>query len=249
MIRSAKRLVRKVGLALAERPHIRSFYGPDILRRSGDKTYNFCRTGEYGTFLSDLLERQSSDFVFLDIGANIGIYSLIAARNPHCRRVFAFEPIPSTFKYLVGNIELNAAVNVVPICGALTATAEPPILPMSFSASHSGVSQIVDRGSEASIYAIALTAAHLDELLSGIDRLPLFVKIDVEGAELSVLQALRSSAKFGQVEQMVVEVSSADHVGADQPERITTALIRDGFTEKSRYQHPGWAHYDALFVR
>ena len=45
--------------------------------------------------------------VFLDIGANIGYYSLLAASiNPHLK-IFSFEPAPEVFSYLKKNIEIN----------------------------------------------------------------------------------------------------------------------------------------------
>src|SRR3972149_7010328 len=44
--------------------------------------------------------------VFLDIGANIGKYSIILGQNPKIK-VIAFEPTPETFKILKKNIELN----------------------------------------------------------------------------------------------------------------------------------------------
>ena len=46
--------------------------------------------------------------IILDIGANTGVYSLVAsAINPKCQ-VTAFEPVPVVYKKLAGNIELNS---------------------------------------------------------------------------------------------------------------------------------------------
>lgn len=49
---------------------------------------------------------------FVDIGANVGWYSLTAARRFPSITVHAFEPMPRTFGYLTRNIALNNAVNV-----------------------------------------------------------------------------------------------------------------------------------------
>lgn len=52
--------------------------------------------------------------VFVDVGANIGLYSLYAAKiNPKCR-VYAFEPAFHNFKNLCNNVVLNALENVIP---------------------------------------------------------------------------------------------------------------------------------------
>jgi FkbM family methyltransferase len=59
----------------------------------------------------DLLPR---DGVFLDIGANIGIHTLAAARhlNPGGGKVVAFEPHPENHKVLLNNLEQNGLTNV-----------------------------------------------------------------------------------------------------------------------------------------
>jgi FkbM family methyltransferase len=50
---------------------------------------------------------------FIDIGANIGLYSLYASKIVDNKgKVIAFEPTPSTFKRLMQNIQLNNVTNV-----------------------------------------------------------------------------------------------------------------------------------------
>ena len=47
---------------------------------------------------------------FFDIGANIGVYSLIASKNDNCIKIDAFEPNPIIFKNLKKNLShLNYA--------------------------------------------------------------------------------------------------------------------------------------------
>lgn len=60
---------------------------------------------------------------FVDVGAALGYYALVAARtNPHAH-VVAFEPTPGTFAFLQTNIALNDASNVVAERLALADTA------------------------------------------------------------------------------------------------------------------------------
>jgi FkbM family methyltransferase len=47
------------------------------------------------------------DFVVLDIGMNVGFSSLYFAGNPHCKKVFAFEPFVPTYKQALHNISNN----------------------------------------------------------------------------------------------------------------------------------------------
>ena len=65
-----------------------------------------------------LMEIVRPGSVFYDLGANIGFYSLLAARlTGPLGRCFAFEPVPSNIKCLRWNIELNqmAQIDVIPM--------------------------------------------------------------------------------------------------------------------------------------
>ncbi|HMB90425.1 MAG TPA: FkbM family methyltransferase, partial [Rhodothermales bacterium] len=58
--------------------------------------------------------------VFLDVGANIGYYSLLAAvYNPQIR-ILSFEPLPSAFHYLQKNLDLNQCAHATPLKWALS---------------------------------------------------------------------------------------------------------------------------------
>src|SRR6476661_2982883 len=58
-----------------------SVYGPLLQNRWHDATFRFCISGMYGTYFSDFLRKIPYPYSFVDIGANIGLYSLIAAAN------------------------------------------------------------------------------------------------------------------------------------------------------------------------
>lgn len=62
------------------------------------------------------------DESFMDIGANIGYHSLVAARclSSGKGRVFAFEPTPQTYEWLVQNIKTNHLKNITPLDLALS---------------------------------------------------------------------------------------------------------------------------------
>ncbi len=54
---------------------------------------------------------------FFDIGANQGLYAILAARNPVCTGIYAFEPVPTTAALLRRNASLNPSgvgVRVIP---------------------------------------------------------------------------------------------------------------------------------------
>src|SRR3546814_19160807 len=70
---------------------VTSRYGVKLRANWRDRTFQYCRAATYGRDLSGFLAAQDSPFAFVDIGANQGLYSLLAARNPQCARVIAFE--------------------------------------------------------------------------------------------------------------------------------------------------------------
>jgi FkbM family methyltransferase len=58
--------------------------------------------------------------VFFDIGANVGVYSILASKQNHNIQIFAFEPAKTTSLYLEKNIKLNSINNVNVIKSALS---------------------------------------------------------------------------------------------------------------------------------
>ena len=88
---------------------VTSRYGVRMRANWQDRTFQYCRYATSGHVLSDYLAAQDAPFAFVDIGANQGLYSLLAAQNPHCAAAIAFEPVAATFALLQDNIALNDA--------------------------------------------------------------------------------------------------------------------------------------------
>jgi FkbM family methyltransferase len=129
--------------------------------------------------------------VFIDVGANVGIMSLVAARWVGPRgRVFSFEPSEREHRSLVQNLELNEANNVTPIRAALSDRVGLATLRVAAS-SHGGLNTLgesfaYDGVNTAALEQIDVTT--LDEFTRAkrLDRVSV-VKLDVEGAEGAVL--------------------------------------------------------------
>jgi len=132
-----------------------------------------------------------SDSVCLDVGANIGLYSLGLSALAPKGRVYAFEPSPSAFGHLQSNLQVNRATNVVASNLAVSDTTGTVhfhdfsfFSAGSFSSDEGSLLSSESYGSQS--FEAATTT--LDELVADrkLDRVD-FVKVDVEGAELSVL--------------------------------------------------------------
>ena len=221
---------------------VRSAYGPYLLNRPGDRTFELCVRG-YGPFVADAIASQDRPFVFLDVGANIGLFSLLAARNPRCERVLALEPLPDVFGNLRANIDRNGAAKIEPILGAVGATAAADVY-LLFDPRHSGMSKIVER-QHGSVRAPVISAEMLDRLFPTPPS-TVVAKIDVEGSEVDVLSTLRRTHFYSAIAEMIIEVSKRN-LGSVKQGLLLEMLAQDGYEEVSRSGDP--AHYDARYRR
>ena len=125
--------------------------------------------------------------VFLDIGAHIGYYTLIAAEQVgHNGKVIAFEPEPTNFSLLKKNVEMNGYQNVILIQKAVTSRSEKGRLFLSNTntGNHTLLDYYNDRNS------IEIETISLDDYFNDYEGYVDFVKIDVEGAEATVIQGM-----------------------------------------------------------
>jgi FkbM family methyltransferase len=144
-------------------------------------------SGEYEPATSVLFRRllRPGDTV-LDIGANAGYYSLLAARLVGAAgHVFAFEPLPRTRQLLQSNTRLNHFRNVTIREEALS---DENGFATFFQApdDHTGKSSLLPVTSYATTRRVA--TARLDDLLPA--QSVTLVKIDVEGVECRVLDGM-----------------------------------------------------------
>ena len=128
---------------------------------------------------------------FLDVGANLGYYTALAARavGPN-GRVLAVEPDPDSFGYLEQTIAANAVGNVQAF--PVAASDSPATLPLYISTDNRGDNRLYASGEDRPQVEVA--ARPLDALLreNKIDTVDL-IKIDVQGYEPKVIAGLRET--------------------------------------------------------
>jgi FkbM family methyltransferase len=126
---------------------------------------------------------------FFDIGANIGSYTLIASEVADAT-VVSFEPHPTTFALLQQNVQRNARDNVV--CLNLALSSEEGELRFTDDV-ESTINRVV-LAEENGIGKLRVPCRRVDEVCRELKLIPEFVKIDVEGFEVAVLNGFGESA-------------------------------------------------------
>jgi FkbM family methyltransferase len=131
--------------------------------------------------------------VFYDVGANLGFFALLGARMVgEAGKVYAFEAAPDNAEAIRTNAEINALTNVEVIAKAVAARAGTGRLQVVDDQSWSKLEDYGEHPFTERVIEVELVA--IDELLTaGELRPPALVKIDVEGAELAVLEGMRET--------------------------------------------------------
>jgi len=151
------------------------------------------KLGSYEETMTDWLEctvRLGAGDVALDVGANIGWYAVLLAKlSDPATQVFAFEPDPLNFSLLVDNLARNGASTVKPVQKAAGAIAGRLHL-HQYGAKNLGRHSLlpINEGTSVEVEVLSLDAFLAAE---GIDLARVrFLKMDVEGFELSVLEGM-----------------------------------------------------------
>lgn len=219
---------------------VTSRYGVKMRANWGDRTFQYCRYATYGHVLSDYLAAQSAPFAFVDIGANQGLYSLLAARNRNCRSAIAFEPVAATFALLRDNIAINGLdATIRPVHAAVSL--QSGIAVIATDAAHSGTASLRGAAPASGEEIRILGISGVDALLVG--TLPLIVKIDVEGHEATVIEALMASEHRDRISAIFYEIDRRWTDG----DAIEARLRNAGFARFTKFGIG--RHYDILAER
>lgn len=132
--------------------------------------------------------------IVMDIGANTGYYTLIAANKATKGMVYSFEPVSFHYSQLTENINLNKLCNVTTQNKAISNQKGQNTIYLS-STENSGMSGLKPAENFSGKTELVNTIS-LDEFVSlnNIGQIDL-IKIDIEGAELNALQGMENCIK------------------------------------------------------
>ena len=202
-----------------------------------------------GTFKPELQTYLSSNVsagkVFYDVGANVGFFSLLAARltGPE-GKVISFEPLPDNLLSLRENVARNHFVNVRILPCALGAANEERAFQVSERPTWGKLKGVGQEAPDRYLSDIKVTVRRLDDLVSeGAIPPPDFVKIDVEGAEVEVVEgAIETLSQHGPT--LIIELHGTGN-------RLTQVFARIGYCAiplNGEFPDVAQAHWNATIL-
>ncbi len=145
--------------------------------------------GAYETAMTKVfLSRLRSGTTFVDIGANLGYYTVLACKR--VGRIVAYEPAKENVDLLKKNVGVNAATNVTVVQSGIGDTIETRKL--SLDADNKGKHSLLDGGGRSEDIAITTLDRSLADL--GVSRVDL-IKMDIEGWEAHAFAGMRETLR------------------------------------------------------
>jgi FkbM family methyltransferase len=185
--------------------------------------------------------------VLWDIGANIGVTSLIFAQNPNITHIYAYEPMPHTFacamRSLRANPELSAKITLENF-GIGNREGELQISYTKKAKAAIGVSEIparlktLYRIKPEDMESITIHLADASEVLRAIRKrhpeAPILLKLDAEGAEYGIIDRLVETGDIRELAAAAIEW----HFTPGEV-YLTSKLGEGGFHTEARVLDPG----------
>jgi len=173
--------------------------------------------------------KPKEDEIIVDVGANVGYYTLRLAPLVSKGKIISIEADPESGEILKINCKLNNLSNVEIHNCAVTDKNGEVILYQSDT--HSGINSIFLKGSpNLKNKNTVVQAVMLDSLLENEERID-WIKVDVEGAELSVLRGAQKTLE--RTKRILIEIH--EHVllqNKENPQTIIEILENNGFKVK-----------------
>lgn len=149
-----------------------------------------------------LLHLLDEETTFIDIGANVGVYSVLAGKVCGAR-VIAFEPVKATFERLQSQISLNGIGPRVTMHNMAVGASATTI---QFSNDKDVTNKVVTSEMEDYENLESVQMMRLDDIPNKATRY--ILKIDVEGFEVNVLEGARSLFDRSLVDAAIVETNA-----------------------------------------
>ena len=211
---------------LVNKKEIKTPYGFNLSQNWNDVNFEWIVCGHYSKPYHKYLNDIKYPFIFIDIGANLGIFTLSAAQNRFCTKVFSFEPVLNTYEELKKNIIINKFQDkVVFKNNGISYISRPSQI--FYNPAHSGSASLTrtDKGISKKETVFLINAKDLETLIP--DSTKIIIKIDVEGHEEIVIKELLKCSFFKRVNSILYEC----HEEYTNKTKINSLLLTHGFKD------------------
>ena len=188
-------------------------------------------TGATGNIYTGLHEFEDMAFLlhvlrpedlFVDVGANVGSYTVLAGAAVGAR-CLSMEPLPETFEHLLDNIHLNRMTDRVQ---ALNIGLGPKEGMLRFS-SHLDTMNHVLAPDETDVPTLEVPVRPLDGVVG--DERPAVIKIDVEGFETEVILGAASTLARSSLLAVIMELNGSGRRYGYEEASLHRAMLDYGF--------------------
>ena len=180
--------------------------------------------------------------LFVDVGANVGSYTVLASGVCGARSI-SFEPDPKTMVDLLANIEANNLANHVT---AMQMAVGAKAGELNFTVGLDTMNRIVDSGFDSSIKTQTVAVSMLDHELRRMS--PIFMKIDVEGFEEKVIEGADQTLANPSLIAILLETVN-ENVLSILKKHGFSAYSYDPFSRQLREPNKNQYENNQLFVR
>ncbi len=179
----------------------------------------YCGLYEF-TDMAFLLHVLRKEDLFVDVGANVGSYTILACASVGARG-YCIEPVPSTYLRLMDNIRLNNLTGNVECLNIGIGDKEGNA---RFTSNLNCTNHVLNEGEN--VYdEITVRMDTLDSVLK--DKSPLIIKIDVEGYEKQVLKGAQRVLSNESLQSLIIETD--DHNNGYDPDHTSVTEIMDNY--------------------
>lgn len=208
----------------------------------------YCGLHEFAD-MSFLLHLLRPEDVFVDVGANVGSYSVLASAHVGARSI-AIEPVPKTFQALIQNIAINQIGNLVLSCNVAVGSNNGHI---EFTSNLDTVNHVA---TELEKDKINVQVTRLDDLMQEVKCDPLLLKIDVEGFETEVIRGSVKTLNSSTLKAIIIELNGSGKRYHFDEEQIHNQLLSYGFSPfhynpfgRALVASNRWGTHNTVYIR
>ncbi len=198
--------------------------------------------------MSFLLHFLRQEDVFVDVGANVGSYTVLASGHVGAKSL-AFEPVRTTYERLMNNITINHIDDKVEAYN-MGIGARKDVL--RFTANLDSVNHVAIEGEDEAIFEVQVNS--LDDMLGA--QCPSLIKIDVEGFETEVIAGASALLARHDLKAIIIELNGSGKRYGYKDDDIHQEFLKSKYKPYAYNPYtriltelPGFGNTNTIYIR